>query len=123
MRLLKIVAIPAAIALLMTPADASEASVRSKILGKIQKANTALAQKTESVECVDCDTPCHLKHKETNGECPDGAQYHPEDFKDREHLYHFEKIHVEVDIEGITDPFNILNGGGVQSDYPTDVVE
>lgn len=64
MRLLKIVAIPAAISLLLTPADASEAKVRSKILGKIQK-GTTLAQaqansaQIEAVQCQDCDTGCH----------------------------------------------------------------
>lgn len=41
MRLLKIVAVPAAVALLLTPTNATEAEarVRSKILGKIQKAS------------------------------------------------------------------------------------
>ena len=37
MRLLRIVAVPAAIALLLTPTDASDSHVRSKILGKIAK--------------------------------------------------------------------------------------
>ena len=39
MRLLKIVALPAAVALLMTPTDAADARVRSKILGNIKKVN------------------------------------------------------------------------------------
>ena len=101
MRLLKIVAVPAAVALLLTPTDAAEARVRSKILGNIKKSTLSQAQKGQTLaqastkrlvseDCVDCETPCHVKFDEHKGECPDGDQYDPEDFKDREGLYHFE---------------------------------
>ena len=100
MRLLKIVALPAVVALLMTPADAAEARVRSKILGNIVKSTLSQAQKGQALaqvaaertlgdQCVDCDTPCHAKFEETKGECPDGHQYNPNEFADRERLYHF----------------------------------
>ena len=102
MRLLKIVAVPAAVALLLTPTDAADARVRSKILGKINKSTLGSAQKGQTLaqtqskavsgdQCVDCDTPCHAKFGETHGECPDGEQYHPEKFTDRKDLYKFSK--------------------------------
>lgn len=100
MRLLKIVAVPAAIALLMAPASATEASVRSKILGKIQKSNLAQAQKAEvlaqssDAKCVGKNCPpCKVKFGENGGECPDGEkQYNPDEFKDREGLYIFPDV-------------------------------
>lgn len=97
MRLLKIVAIPAAISLLLTPTDATEAKARSKILGKIQK--NALAQATQksnlaqtmggnATTCTKCtDSPCHDKFKDTDGKCPDGDQYHVENYAEYEGLY------------------------------------
>lgn len=100
MRLLKIVAVPAAIALLMAPASATEASVRSKILGKIQKSNLAQAQKAEvlaqssDAKCVGKNCPpCKVKFGENGGECPkDEKQYNPDEFKDREGLYIFPDV-------------------------------
>lgn len=118
MRLLKIVAVPAAVALLLTTTNASEAEarVRSKILGNIQRNTLSQTQKeatlvqqkgailaqkgaklaqtkqendSDNDACVDCDTPCHLKHEHNNGQCPGGDQYDPEEFEDREDLYNF----------------------------------
>ena len=112
MRLLKIVAVPAAIALLLTPTDAAEARVRSKILGNIQKSNLSQAQKgttlaqAETTKCP-CGTPCHTKHTEYNGECPDGPQYNPADFKNREDLYKFADVKPTTQ-PGTTDPFFIV---------------
>ena len=65
MRLLKIVAVPAVISLLLAPSGATEAKARSKILGKIQK--NVLAQGKSTVahsaddQCVGDCPPCHDK--------------------------------------------------------------
>lgn len=97
MRLLKIVAIPAAISLLLTPADATEAKARSKILGKIQK--NVLAQGKAAIaqaeQCIDCDTACHEKFEHTNGECPHGDQYNPDDYTDYTYPQ-FDKLNVNI---------------------------
>lgn len=91
MRLLKIVAVPAAISLLLSPAEGANAQARSKILGKIQKNTLAQTKVTKGSGkdhvaedrldlCVDCDTPCHSSLKDNNGTCPGGPHYDPDDY-------------------------------------------
>jgi hypothetical protein len=117
MRLLKIVAIPAAISLLLTPADATEAKARSKILGKIQKnmTNKSLAQ-ASAAEADKCDgecPPCHEKFQD-HPNCHNEPQpkYNPEDFKGL-HYPDFEKKAVHVDYSGST---NVDTNAGYGSD-------
>lgn len=97
MRLLKIVAVPAAVALLLSPANAADAATRSKILGKIQKAGLAQAQKGKvlaqaseeryigaEAECYeDCDTgkiKCNVVlDGDDLDQCPNNGHGHDQD--------------------------------------------
>ena len=106
MRLLKLVAIPAVIALLVAPTVATDTSIRSKILANINRPILSqtgeLSQKDKdkyvvSKGCINCYTPCHVKMEENDGKCPKGDKYDPDDFKRREKLYHFTKVTVEVE--------------------------
>jgi len=65
MHLLKIVAIPTVISLLLLGSvEASNSRIRSRVLGKIQKGKSVLAQK-EAADDEDCEPvrrPCHVKY-------------------------------------------------------------